>query len=198
MKGHSPVKVPAADILSVAPAPSADLFQDATGSNPTGVDVTFTGVTLVNFGPVYFEKSPPRNWFWMKPIRDAISNGDSDVSGFKFAPKPQIDFTRAGPFGFLTGVAISKNVSLAIASKGVKNYKTIAQTVDANRSASLKFLGMPLGALGTSSEHDASVATNDADASIQVNFKPSAVLAGDSMDSTAFVLGVRTEFPAEF
>ncbi|MGE0684422.1 MAG: lamin tail domain-containing protein [Candidatus Binatia bacterium] len=195
-KGHRAVNVPAADFLSVLTDRNADLFQDkiATGSHPTGVDVAFTGVTMVYYSLVVFSMASLKNWYWITPITNAIKNGSQNISGFKFSPDPQIDFTKLGPFGFLNGVAISKNASLTLTSKGA-NYKTIAQAVQATPSANLKFLGMPLGPIGTSSEYTASVVTNDADSSVQVNFKPSMAGVGDSMDSTAFVLGVQTNFP---
>ncbi|MCU7905800.1 MAG: lamin tail domain-containing protein [Candidatus Thiodiazotropha sp. (ex Epidulcina cf. delphinae)] len=190
-------KVPIVDFLSIETDDGADLFQDkiVTGSDPAEIDATFMGVTTVYFGPVYFSKAAMENWYWISPIKDAMKNDGKDVSGFKFSPNPQIDFTKSGAFAFLTGVVISKKVSLTITSKSA-NYKTIAHTIQALPSANLKFLGMPMGsATGDSSKHKAIVTTNDEDASVVINFEPSSELVGDSLESTAFVLGVQTNYP---
>ncbi|MCU7917553.1 MAG: lamin tail domain-containing protein [Candidatus Thiodiazotropha sp. (ex Epidulcina cf. delphinae)] len=197
INGGTTEKVPIVDFLSIETKDGADLFHDkiVTGTDPTEVDATFMGVTTVYFGPVYFLKAVPEYWYWVSPIRDAMMNDGKDVSGFKFSPNPQIDFAKSGPFAFLTGVVISKKVSLTITSKRA-NYKTVARDIQALPSAHLKFLGMPMGAtMDGSSKHETLVTTNDDDASVVINFEPSPEVAGDSIESTAFVLGVQTDYP---
>ena len=197
MKGSNPVNLTAADFLSFRTDRDTELFQDKIiiDSNPTEVEITYRGVTIIYYGPVAFSMTSSKNWYWITPIRDAIKNNDSDVSGFKFSPEPQISFNKSRSFGFLTGVAISKNPSPTFTKK-CANYRAIAQAVDKIPSGSLKFLGRPLVAMGMSPNYTPSAVVNDADSSVQVNFEPSAAAAKDSMDSTAFVLGVQSEFPA--
>ncbi|MES9852567.1 MAG: hypothetical protein ABW170_12145 [Candidatus Thiodiazotropha sp. L084R] len=197
MNGGMIETIPMADYLSIDMDDGVDLFQSmlAADSDSAKVDATFNGVTTVHFGPANFSKAIPLNWYWISPIKDALKNGEKDISGFKFSPCPQIDFSKTGPFAFLTGVVISKRVSLKITSKCI-NYKTIARNIKALGNVHLNFLGMPMGTVidGTS-KHQATASTNDSDSSVSIHFEPPLEVTGDSIESTAFVLGVQTEYP---
>jgi hypothetical protein len=186
-----------ADFLNIYNEHGIDLFRELLLSDRDKaiVDVTFKGVTTVNFGPVYFSRSSNTHWYWMPPIEEALNNGDKDISGFKFSPKPQIDFSKSGPFGFLTSAVISKQVSLKITAK-CANYSSIAEKIKSLGSAHFDFLGMPIDtASETSPGYQPSVSIDEKDTSLIITLEPFQKKAMDSMNSTAFVLGVQTNYP---
>ncbi len=196
--GSAGFKCPILDLFTLSVDAEASYFSDqiATSSNKIDIELTYTGVTLVNYGPVAYDLSTPdKNWYWTKPIQDAIKNGISDVSGFKFSPKPQIDFSESGPFGFVTGVAISNYPSVKITVKS-SNYESIEKTFEQKVKVGLSFLGIPLGIKGSEStySHDVSVDSSSQTTTITLN-PPTELIAGNSVDSVGWVLGVQTEYP---
>lgn len=185
------------EFLSIETAEEDDLFQRlfTTGATNIDVDVTFHGVTDVQFGPMYFTKSPVSNWYWVKPIQDALLNRDEDISGFKFSPNPHIDFTSRGPFGYLTGVVISKKISLVIHC-ATSDYKTLAKNIKEQNTTQLNFLGAQMKyASNTGQRHQAIVSTNDKQSSLTIQYEPTPQSNIDTFESTAFVLGVQTIYP---
>jgi hypothetical protein len=189
--------LPISEFLTIKDKNGTDFFREifASDSSKATIDVTFKGVTTIYFGPAYFSSASNTNWYWEPPIVQALENGDKDISGFKFSPKPQIDFSNTGPFGFLTGVVISKRVSLKITAKCI-NYQSIAKQITALRSAHLKFLGIPMASTSSfPSGHQPSVKTDDEKMSLSINFEPYQDDLADTIDSTAIVLGVQTNHP---
>ncbi len=195
IKGRAPLKVPFAEFLNVTVGSDSDFFEKHIAINPTEVNVIFAGVTDVYFGPVNFSTSTKKNWYWPIPIRNAIENVSRNVTGFKFALVPLVDFSKSGPFGFLTGVAISKTPSFKIKAKG-PNYKEIARHLQAVDSAMVTFLNTPMGKMNVLSKDQDSVVTNDKDNSVTLNLRPAPEVADDNVNSTAYVLGVQTNLPA--
>lgn len=190
--------IPVLELLSINVGGNSKYFQSdiATTDNETNVTMNFPGVTLVNFGPADFEMSPPRNWFWMKPIGDAIKNGDSDVSGFKFSPRPQIDFSKSGPFGYLMGVAISNYPSMEITVKS-SSYERIQKTFQQSASIGVTFLGIPLGIGGKESSYSNKVTTDSSSKTVTITLNPpKELVAGENVDSVGWILGVQPAYPA--
>ena len=193
--------VPAGEFLCLATDDrGGDLFRDHIVTNSDDIELTadFSGVTMVHYGPVPFSKSSQKSWYWMTPIREAIKNRGrkDDFSGYRFSPDDlNIDFARSGPFGYLTGVAISRNPSLVITCRGPR-YQTIARAIEANPEPRPEFLGAPLAATESLARYAASVTTHASDASVRATFVQPVETSVDSLDSTAFVLGVQPNFPA--
>lgn len=197
--GGASINVPIFDLFTLSVGAEVSYFSDhiATSSNTTDIELTYTGVTLVNYGPVAYDQSNPNQyWYWTKPIKDAIKNGDNDVSGFKFSPKPQIDFSESGPFGFVTGVAISNYPSVKITVTS-SDYESIEKTFEQTVKVGLSFLGIPLGIKGSESTYSHSVSVNSSSQTITITLDPpKELIAGNSVDSVGWVLGVQTEYPA--
>jgi hypothetical protein len=198
VEGGTHFTIPVFSLLSLNVGGNAHYFESdvATSENATTVKITFPGVTHISFGPALFDMSTRRNWFWMKPIRDAIKNGNSDVSGFKFSPDPQIDFTKNGPFAYLMGVAISNYPSMEITVTSA-NYERIQQTFQQSASVGVSFLGIPLGIGGRESSFSNKVTTNASESKVTITLEPpKELVAGSAVDSVGWVLGVQPEFPA--
>ena len=197
VSGGTGFQIPILDFFTVGIGGNASYFEDqiAISSNTVSVEMTFPGVTSVNYGPSTFDMATGQNWFWTEPITDAIKNADKDVSGFKFSPVPQIDFSENGPFGYLTGVAISTypTVEITVTSS---DYQSIAQTFQQTTSVSVSFLGIPLGS-STESTYSHSVSVNSAEQSVTITLNPPPqTVSGSAVSSTAWVLGVETNYPA--
>lgn len=195
MAGQASFTVPVGDFVSVDGSTSADYFKDtiATSSNQVSVSMTFSGVTLVNFGPVNFDMATGQNWFWMDPIRQAIANGNGDVTGFKFGSNPNIDFSASGPFGYMTGAAIANYPSVTIVVKS-SDYQSIYQTYQTHKQVSVSFLGIPL-ASGSASTYSATSSVDSSNQTVTITLNPPAP-DGTQTDSRGWILGVQTDYPA--
>jgi hypothetical protein len=197
VQGSGGFTIPFLDFLGINVGGSASYFSDsmATSANQTTVNMNFPGVTLVSFGPSDFNMSTMQNWFFMQPILDAISNGNKNVSGYKFSPNPNVDFSANGPFGYLMGAAISNYPTMTITVTG-SNYKQIATTFQQSASVGISFLGIPLGIGGSQSTYSSNVQTNASAQSVTITLNPPQnLVAGQAIDSIGWVLGVQTNFP---
>jgi len=199
VEGEASFSIPVLDLFTINVGGNASYFKSdiATTDNETTVEMSFPGVTLINFGPSDFTKSPSKNWYWMKPITDAISNESDDVSGFKFSPEPQVDFSDSGNFGFLIGTVISNYPSVKITVKSA-SYDRIQTTFEQSASVGVSFLGIPLGIGGSESTYSNKVTTNSSDSTVTITLNPPPELvAGASTDSVGWILGVQTSYPAQ-
>ena len=186
--------VPATGFLSIKTKSNPDLFQNkitAVGQT-SKVMASFENVAKVYFGPVPFSMSTGKSWFYAEPIVQAIRNTGKDVSGFKFSPMPQIDFSKAGPFGMVTGVLISKNPKVSITMSD-QTFAAIWPDLQSGATHEVYFLGR---SLGDTADCTVSTVPDAATSSTTVTFTPTSVSTPDSVTSTAYVLGVKTEFPA--
>jgi len=197
INGSSGFEIPILDFFGLGVGANASYFEDdiATSSNTVDIQMTFPGVTSVNFGPTGYNMSTGQDWYWMEPITEAIANGTNDVSGFKFSPNPQIDFSANGPFGLLTGVAIATYPTVVI-SVTSSDYQSIAQTFQQSTSFEVSFLGIPLGG-GSQSTYSSSVNVNSSSQSVTITLTPPPqTVSGQAVSSVAWVLGVETNYPA--
>lgn len=199
MAGGASFTIPFLDFFGLSVNAEANYFSDhiVKSSKKTDIELTYTGVTLVNFGPVAYDLSMPNKyWYWTKPITKAIENGNSDVSGFKFSPEPQIDFSESGPFGYLTGVAIANYPSVKITVTS-SDYESIEKTFQQKVKVGLSFLGIPLGNQGSESTYSHNLNVDSSSETITITLDPpKELIAGTSVDSVGWVLGVQTEYPA--
>lgn len=198
--GGASINIPVLALFTLSVDAETSYFSDhiATSSNTTDIELTYTGVTLVNYGPgAYDQSNPNQYWFWTKPITDAINNADHDVSGFKFSPKPQVDFTESGPFGYVTGVAISNYPSVKITVKS-SDYESIEKTFEKTVKVGLTFLGVTLGIEGSESTYSHNLSVDSSSQTVTITLDPPQQLTpgGNLADSVGWVLGVQTEYPA--
>ena len=201
VQGGASFDIPVADFLSLDMNGSASYFHEqiAKETNSVHVEMNYGGVTWAEFGPVDYEESTGLNWFWMSPIQDAIkntiTNGDQDVSGFKFSPTPEIDFSASGPFGFLTTVAFSNFPSMTITVVGT-NYQQISNDFTQGSSVGISFLGIPLGG-ASESTYSKNTQTDETKQQVTITLSPPAeMIAGSAVDSRGWILGVVTNYPA--
>ena len=195
INNNASVNVAASDFFQLFVANNADFFNSLlqNGSAPVQLEMTFPGVVQVNFTPVSFDQSTGQNWFWTTPITEAMKNGTSDVSGFKFAPNPQIDFSAKGPFGFLNAVAISNYPSVKITATN-PNPQSVAKTFQSQNVLNPIFMGVPLNA-SNQKPYSASTQIDNTNSTIIFTLSPPPASA-QSLTSVGWVLGVQPVFPA--
>ena len=194
--GGGSFRIPMLDFFLLSCGGSASYFQDqiATSSNQVSIEMTFSGCNLVNFGPAPFNMSTGQYWAYFGPIEQAIKNGSSDVSGFKFAPDPGIDFSKNGPFGFVNGVAIANYPSIKITVTS-SDYQSILTTFQQTTSTKVTFLGIPL-ASATESTYSSQASQSGSSETITITLSPpQSLVAGNINTSVGWVLGAELYYP---
>ncbi len=197
VNGGAAFSIPFLDFFSLGIGGQASYFKDVitSQSNSVSVKMTWTGPTLVQYGPVNFNQATRKSWYWMDPIRLAIKNTGKDVSGFKFAPDPQINFGPSGPFGFTEGVAIANYPSVVITVKS-SDFKSIEETFQQSVSTTLRFLGIPL-ASASESTYSHTTQVDAANSTITITLDPPpGMIAGSNLDAVGWVLGAIVDHPA--
>ena len=77
------------------------------------------------------------------------------------------------------------------------DYESIEKTFEQTVKVGLSFLGIPLGIKGSESTYSHSVSVNSSSQTITITLDPpKELIAGNSVDSVGWVLGVQTEYPA--
>lgn len=198
VSGGATFSIPVLDLFSINVGGNASYFQSELvrkGEEVT-VDMEFPGVTLVNFGPSEFSMATHDNWYWEEPIREAVQNGNKDISGYKFSPMPNIELGSTGPFGYLEGVVVSNYPTIKITTNR-SSYQRVQKTFEQTVSVGISFLGIPLGLQGKESTYSNKVDVNSSDSTATFTFAPpKELVAGTATDSVAWVLGVIPKHPA--
>ncbi len=161
-------------------------------ADPIEVELAFSGLTMVYFGPVPFKKSSSEYWFWKEPLIGAVQNGKEDITGFKFAPTPSIDFSKQGPYGFLTAVAISNLPNIYIKLPASKNKSTtnFFQKI----TGEIKLMGNSMKGEVSPISIQQKTKTKEVDQSLALLLSP-AIESTPGIDSRAWVHGVLVDYP---
>jgi hypothetical protein len=194
--GGGSFTIPILDFFQLSCSGSASYFQDqiAASSNQVSIEMTFSGCNLVNFGPAPFNMSTGNFWAFFSPIREAIQNGSRDVSGFKFASDPGIDFSTNGPFGFVNGVAIANYPTITINITS-SDYQSILTTFQQTTSTEVTFLGIPLAST-TESSYSSQASQSGSFETISITLSPpQSLVAGNINSSVGWVLGAELTYP---
>lgn len=196
VNGGGSFTIPILDFLTLSAGGSASYFQDqiATSSNQVTIEMTFSGCNLVNFGPAPFDASTGNFWAYFDPIREAIRNGNSDVSGFKFSPDPGIDFSENGGFGYVNGVAIVNYPAISITVTS-SDYQSILTTFQQTSSTAITFMGIPL-ASATESTYSSTASQGGTTNTVTITLSPpQSLVAGNINTSVGWVLGAELTYP---
>lgn len=197
VNGGVAFNIPFLSFFTLGTSTHASYFKDTLIQNSSSIEVEmdFTGVTLVEFGPKEYDVSSREGWLYADPIKKAIANGANDVSGYKFSPNPNIDFSKNGPFGYLSAVGISNYPTIKITLKS-SSYQSVVSVFNSQSSWNVSFLGIPLASGGASySKTDVSVNSSNNEVTITLS-PPQNLVAGTALDSVGYVLGVQAEYPA--
>ena len=198
INGSSNFQMPAEDLFNLTMGSSTNYFSNTLLQEASSIeiDMEFNGVTSVEFGPQNFDYTRGIGWFDNSTISDAIKNGNRDVSGYKFNPSPQIDFSEKGPFGFINAVAIS-NYPIITITLISKNCNSIVSDFQQQSAWGVSFLGNPLAVNGSHLYKSSSLTQNASKNSVAITLSPPKdLIAGTSLNSVGFILGVHTDYPA--
>jgi hypothetical protein len=194
--GKAGFTIPFLDFFTLGIKGSASYFHDeiVKQSSSVTVKMSFSGVTTVSYVPNAYNESTGQGWLYIQPILDAIKNEGVDVSGYHFSPDPGTDFGPDGSFGILQGLAISNYPSVEIVITS-DNFQSIQTTFQQQISTSLSFLGIPL-ASASESTYSNSASSNESNSTVTITFDPPPnMVAGTSVQSMGWVLGVQTLYP---
>jgi hypothetical protein len=193
--------IPFLDFFSLGIGSSASYFSDTItkSGNEVKVKMTWTGPTLVQYQPLNFDQATRLGWYYMTPIRDAIKNtgnvNNINVSGFRFAPDPQINFGKDGPFGFTTGAAIANYPSVEITVTS-SDYESIEREFQQSTTSTLSFLGIPL-ASATESTYSNSTQVDASSKTVTITLTPPpSLVASRAVDAQGWILGAVVDRPA--
>ncbi|WP_420551201.1 lamin tail domain-containing protein [Tenacibaculum aiptasiae] len=194
VNGGAGVTIPVLDFFSISGSGHASYFKNTIAAEASQIDIemSFSGVTLAQFGPMDYDISSRQGWLYADPIKQAMKNGDKDVSGFKFGTTESADLAKE--FSFINAVAFSNfpDIKMVIHSSSYESIETIFKETT---SWSVGFLGIPLGG-GSQTYTSKDTQVNSSDGTITINLSaPQAVVSESADSSTGFVLGVQPEFP---
>jgi hypothetical protein len=195
LDGGAPFLIPYADFFTLTVGADANYFRDhivSSTNKPVALQFTFHGVTPVRMTPTALELSSLQGWYWLTPVRDAVKNADSDVTGYKFKEPQTVDLSAKGPFGWLQTVAISQYPTITITAQ-TDTFEEITTTVN---TASVKgsFLGVPLF-LGSSNYSHAAVSDADEKTVTITLTPPAGGLGASQAEKRGWVLGSITSYP---
>ncbi len=162
-------------------------------ASPIEMELAFSGLTMVYFEPVAFDKTIGKYWLWKEALIGAVRNGEQDVTGFKFAPKPSIDFSKQGPYGYLTAVAISNFPNIYIKLASPPN-KSTADWVP-GFAEEIKLMGNAMGGDAFPIPLEFQRATKEVEESGTLFLHTARKTNVPSIDSRAWVHGVLVEYP---
>lgn len=178
----------------------ANFFTKIIAKQSTTIEINmkFKGITVAKFGPKDFLLSSRKGWHYTEAIKKAMQNGNQDITGFQFAPKPNFDFEKNGDFGYISAVAISQypEISVKIFSESYTKIETELQAAVGGK-LKIDFLGIPMTIGSKASFTGSNTTTNETEGSVSITLSaPKEIYAGSTYEETAYVLGVQPEYSA--
>ena len=155
------------------------------GGQQSTISAEFTGVTTVIFGPVSFSPTTYQHWFWTDPITEALRIGQSDETGFRFAPALPSGLS-VGGLSCLTGLLISNNPAITVVTNAQIAEHT-ANVINSGNVGDLCFIGRNISAHTPYSAMLGAEATSDG---VALRLQPKSNFV-PSTSSRAFVLAAK-------
>jgi len=166
--------------------------QETAVNSKMTIQLTFSGVTPVNFEPEGFIYSSNYGWFDPSIIVQA-SNYNPNTTGFCFNTKPTINLGVNGDMGLATGMMISNAPSLQVTYEG-SNSETIVQQWKAQENSSFSLFGLfTFGASSSQSNFQSSVKTSES--GFTITWTPPDAAVVTPLLRTAFLIGVSVSWP---
>ncbi|WP_026732680.1 hypothetical protein [Fischerella sp. PCC 9605] len=172
-----------------------NLYSFKGAGETVSVELTFTGVNLVTMSPIAYEIDTNSGWYDPQPIRDAVANGNKDVTGYKFSVQPSFDFSQGGNFGLLNALAIANYPTVKI-TYTAGNFSDFQESFQQESHWDIRLFG--LFKIGSFSEslYQSSRVTKGESGSFSVTFTPDKqVLTVPPLDQMAYVIGGQATHP---
>ena len=95
-----------------------DMYPISTGMNDEIIELLYGGFTMVSTSPALWNDRTNTGWYFGYPINQAIKNGTSDVTGYKFISWPPAydmsSLSDGGTFGYITHLLICNYEKMSI------------------------------------------------------------------------------------
>jgi hypothetical protein len=194
VQGEASISVGSLLEFSANASGSYDMNKTSGTSQTSSVEISYTGYSLVPIAPLAWQQATNVGWYYDDPIAQAIANGASDTTGYKFVASTgsqynMSSFADGGNFGGLDYLLVSNMPTVTITYTNA-DYSTFVENWSTQVSGSLTLFGIiPLGSFSAGAS--GSTVTKGADNStFTVTFGPSPeVLSVPQMQQTAFVIG---------
>ncbi|MFK0732132.1 MAG: VWA domain-containing protein [Gloeotrichia echinulata GP01] len=175
--GSGSISIPILNFLSLSVKGEAktNIFQqDYAGSN-FSVEVVVNNPTIqpiMTVEPLLYNISTNQGWLYVDPIHQALDIGTkTDVTGFAFdGGVPDFDFSKGGNFGYISALVLSQFLELNLTFKQCSS-KDVKKYFDEHTSATISFLGIPLGGVNQSSSYSYNY-SEQTETTITVTMKP--------------------------
>ncbi|NVJ71580.1 MAG: hypothetical protein HWE08_14565 [Alphaproteobacteria bacterium] len=179
VSGSGGINIPILDFFSIGTGGgfSSSIFQEEFAGSKYSVDVTVNNATLqpmFTVEPQLYNISTAQGWLSSDPVKQALANGgNTDVTGYVFdGGVPSFNFGEGGDLGFINAIVFSQFLELSITFDQC-NSKQVKEYFEQHASATLRFLGIPLGGVSESSSYSYNYSA-ETDTSITVTMKPNA------------------------
>lgn len=202
--GGGGISIPVLEFFSIGTGGSfsSSVFNETFAGSKYTVDVVVNNATLqpmFTVQPQLYNISTAQGWLDADPVKQALVNGGkTDVTGYVFdGGVPGYDFGQGGDFGFINAIVFSQFLELSITFENC-NSTDVQKYFEQHASATIRFLGIPLGGVSESSSYSYSYHA-ETDSKITVKMKPNApgyVPGGtDITQSLCNVVAVGVEYP---
>jgi hypothetical protein len=199
VSGEAGISIPVAELFSLDAEGQVhyNAFQMNTSSSNFEINMTFHGLTVYPIPALEYRAGAGTGKGWFDPtlLQEAVTNGESDVSGYEFTHPPQRDLTKEGNFGRLTNLVISELPTVEISFATGSASQSI-QHFDEHASVTFSIFGIPLG----SSEESYSwtkIENHSSGEGFTIKLEPPKVTGSTTASGQlAYVLGATAEYPA--
>ncbi len=160
--------------LGVSGGARTSIFKEDFAGSKFTVGVVFNNPTLqpdFTVTPTLYNISTGVGWMEPTPVLQALENeGKTDVTGYVFDSPPTFDFGEGGDLGYISTYVLSQFMELNLKFEQCKS-KEVKKYFEQHASASIRFLGIPLGGVSESSSYSYNY-SHETDTSITVTLKP--------------------------
>lgn len=201
VKGEAGGSFTVFDVLTIGGSTSTEYkMSKITGaSSEMSIKMDYKGVSIITLTPDSFDQSTRDGWFNAEPIRQAVENGDKDVTGYKFVGgKPPFTIApvgKGGNFGQLKNLVICQYPTITITYHNA-NYSQFKESFEQKTRASAKLFGfIPLGSV-EGGVYKSKVEAGSSDESFSVTFSPAMeIVSESSLQASAYVIGATVDTP---
>jgi hypothetical protein len=173
------ISIPILDFFSIGLSGGAktSIFNNDFAGSRFTIKLTVNNPTLqpiMTVTPMLYNITTQQGWLYVDPVKEAIKNGrNTDVTGFVFdGGVPSFHLEEGGDFGYINTLVLSQFLELSLVFEQC-NSTEVRKYFEQYASATISFLGIPLGGVSQSSTYSYSY-SNQTETTITVTLKPKA------------------------
>jgi hypothetical protein len=171
---------------------SYDMSTAEGTSTDCSVTMTYAGYSMVPTAAAAWQQATNTGFYFADPVRQAVANGNQDVTGFRFLNTPPYDLgplATGGNFGLLTNLLIANYPTISITYSHA-DYTAFAQSWEQHISGNLTLFGfIKLGSFSQGS-YGSSFSQGSDNSNFTVTFAASPEVTGVPQNlRQAYVIG---------